>query len=149
SLPMASRIALGLLDAAQRLRWSVGRRTLVKLLAGSKAAGMERREYTGSPYFGRLGFMPQDDIDALYKQLITMGYLKVVGSEYPVVEVTAVGKRALAHREAIPLELPASATPGRSRRSPEREAVEMDDAAMGLLANLKSWRSEEARRQGV
>ncbi len=149
SLPMGSRIALGLLDAAQRLRWSVGRKTLVKLLAGSKAAGMERREYTGSPYFGRLGFMPQDDIDALYKQLITAGYLKVVGSEYPVVEVTAVGKRALAHREAIPLELPASATPGRSRRSPEREAVEMDDAAMGLLSNLKSWRTEEARRQGV
>jgi ATP-dependent DNA helicase RecQ len=151
SLPMASRIALGLLDAARRLRWSVGRRTLVKLLAGSKAAGMDRREYTSSPYYGRLGFMAQDDIDGLYKQLIASGYLKVVGAEYPVVELTATGKRALAHREAIPLDVPASARgpspSSRTEASLPRERL--DEVGVDLLGALKAWRTEQARAQEV
>ncbi len=145
------RIALGLLDAAQRLRWSVGRKTLVKLLAGSKAAGMDRREYTGSPYYGRLGFMAQDDIDGLYKQLIAAGYLKVVGAEYPVVELTATGKRALAHREAIPLDVPATAR-GASPSSRTEAAVQarpLDEAGVDLLGALKAWRTEQAQSQGV
>ena len=147
SMPMGARIAIGLLDASQRLRWSVGRRTLVKLLAGSKASGMDRREYQASPYYGRLGFMSQDDIDTLYKQLITRGYLKVVGSEFPVVELTATGKRALAHREVIDLDVPASAS-GKSR-SRSAQAEPFDDEDEALLANLKSWRTETAREQGV
>ena len=151
SLPMASRIALGLLDAARRLRWSVGRRTLVKLLAGSKAAGMERREYTSSPYYGRLGFMAQDDIDGLYKQLIASGYLKVVGAEYPVVELTATGRRALAHREAIPLDVPASArgpSPS-SRTEASLPKKPLDEVGVDLLGALKAWRTEQARTQEV
>ncbi len=152
SLPMASRIAIGLLDLVRRLRWSVGRKTLAKILAGSKAAGMDRREYTESPYYGRLGFMSQDDIDSLYKQLIAIGYLKVVGSEYPVVELTALGKRALAHREAITLDMPtsASARGGSSKGASSVVPDEPLDAdAAGLFAELKAWRTEQARAQVV
>ncbi len=151
SLPMPSRIALGLLDAARRLKWSVGRKTLVKLLAGSKAAGMDRREYTGSPYYGRLGFMAQDDIDGLYKQLIAAGYLKVVGAEYPVVELTATGRRALAHREAIALDVPATAR-GASPSSRTEAAVQarpLDEVGVELLGALKAWRTEQAQTQDV
>ncbi|MDX1532371.1 MAG: RecQ family ATP-dependent DNA helicase, partial [Rhodothermales bacterium] len=152
ALPMPSRIALGLLDAVRRLRWSVGRRTLAKLLAGSTAKGMDRREYTSSPYYGRLAFMAQDDIDGLYKQLIAAGYIKVVGADRPVVELTATGKRALAHREAVALELPASATT-RSRAGlngsalAEPAAVPLDASEQALLDRLKAWRTESARAQ--
>jgi ATP-dependent DNA helicase RecQ len=151
SLPMASRIALGLLDAVRRLRWSVGRRTLVKLLAGSTAKGMDRREYTGSPYYGRLGFMSQDDIDGLYKQLIAAGYLKVVGAEYPVVELTATGRRALAHREAIALEVPSSARgpSPKTRTEASLPRKPLDEATVDLLGALKAWRTEQARAQEV
>jgi ATP-dependent DNA helicase RecQ len=151
SLPMPSRIALGLLDAAQRLKWSVGRKTLVKLLSGSTAKGMDRREYTESPYYGRLGFMSQDDIDGLYKQLIAAGYLKVVGAEYPVVELTATGRRALAHREAIPLDVPATAR-GASSGSRVETAVQarpLDEVGVDLLGALKAWRTEQAHAQDV
>ncbi|MEM1041171.1 MAG: ATP-dependent DNA helicase RecQ [Bacteroidota bacterium] len=151
SLPMAARIAIGLLDLVRRLRWSVGRKTLVKILSGSKAAGMDRREYTESPYYGRLGYLSQDDIDSLYKQLIATGYLKVVGSEFPVVELTVSGKRALAHREAIALDMPASAS--RSTASKGSSAAVPDAPlgaeAAGLLVDLKSWRTEQAREQEV
>src|SRR5690606_20147080 len=60
ALPMPSRIALGLLDAVRRLRWKAGRRTLAKMLAGSKAENMAR--YERSPYFGRLSFLSQDEV---------------------------------------------------------------------------------------
>lgn len=146
SLPMPSRIALGLLDAVRRLRWSVGRRTLVRLLAGSKAAGMERRAYTESPYYGRLAFLAQDEIDGLYRQLIAGGYLKVVGSERPVVELTARGRRALAHREALPLEMPAEAA---RPRSAAPEPVPLDGEGEALLARLKAWRTATAAAEEV
>ncbi len=154
SLPMASRIANGLLDLVRRLRWSVGRKTLVKILAGSKASGMDRREYTESPYYGRLGFMAQDDIDALYKRLIADGYLKVVGSEFPVVELTATGKRALAHREAIALDLPASASrrsgsAGRANGAAPGTDAPLDNEDAALFETLKAWRTEQARAQEV
>jgi ATP-dependent DNA helicase RecQ len=152
SLPMPSRIALGLLDAVRRLRWNVGRKTLVKLLAGSTAKGMDRREYTESPYYGRLGFMAQDDIDTLYKQLIADGYLKVVGSEYPVVDLTATGKRALAHREAIDLKVPATARGASGGSRAAAAAVQekpLDEIGVDLLGALKAWRAEQASQQEV
>ncbi len=149
SLPMAARIAIGLLDLVRRLRWSVGRKTLVKILSGSKAAGMDRREYTESPYYGRLSFMSQDDIDGLYKQLIARGYLKVVGAEYPVVELTALGKRALAHREAVALDVPASASRSASPKRTEEPGEPLDADAADLFAALKAWRTEQAREQEV
>lgn len=74
-------------------------------------------------------------------------YLKVVGSEFPVVELTATGKRALAHREVIDLDMPASATRTKGGRSVSAEPLEEDDEA--LLANLKSWRTEMAREHSV
>ena len=149
SLPMSARIGLGLLDATRRLRWSVGRKTLVKLLAGSKASGMDRREYVESPYYGRLGFMAQDDIDALYKRLIADGYLKVVGSEFPVVELTATGKRALAHRETIELDMPASARGASPKRGPGVPDAPLDDETAALFQTLKAWRTEQAQAQDV
>ncbi len=150
ALPMGSRIALGLLDAVRRLRWGVGRLTLVKMFAGSKAQGMDR--YAGSPYYGRLGFLNQDDIDKLYKRLITDGYLRITGSDRPVVELTAVGKRALAHREAIPLEVPASSTPG-TRSSGSRSSAPadetIDEADVPLFDALKAWRTQTAKEAEV
>ena len=74
ALPMHSRIALGLLDAVLRLRWPVGRKTMAKILAGSRAKGMDR--YENHPYFGRLGMISLDDVDALYKGLLLKGYLR-------------------------------------------------------------------------
>jgi ATP-dependent DNA helicase RecQ len=151
SLPMASRIAIGLLDAVRRLPFAAGRLTLVKLLAGSKAQGMDRPVYTGSPYFGRLGFLSQEDIDALYKQLIAAGYLKITGGDRPVVQLTPSGQRALAHRQAIEVELPASPRFGTGREqtadAPPTEGL--DAVAAVRFESLRVWRSEMAREEAV
>jgi ATP-dependent DNA helicase RecQ len=149
ALPMPSRIALGLLDAVRRLRWKAGRRTLAKMLSGSKAEGMAR--YERSPYFGRLQFLSQDEVDGLYKQLLLKGYLRVTGGEYPVVELTALGEQALDYREAVPLDLHDVPTAPRERRA---SAASEDDAPLDaegerVFERLRQWRTETARALGM
>ncbi|MEL6444220.1 MAG: ATP-dependent DNA helicase RecQ [Bacteroidota bacterium] len=158
ALPMHSRIAIGLLDLVDRLRWSVGRKTLVRILTGSKAGDTEAK-YGTNPYYGRLGFYRQDDVDGFYKQLLAMGYLKV-GGEYMTVDLTALGTQALKHREAVPLDtdgpLPTgrgSASTNGARRSGSR-TVEYDEAALTpddapLFEALREWRTQRATADAV
>ena len=148
ALPMPSRIALGLLDAVRRLRWKAGRRTLAKMFTGSKAEGMAR--YERSPYFGRLAFLSQDEVDGLFKQLILKGYLRITGGEYPVVELTALGEQALDHREAVPLDMDDAPTAPRERRAAAPDAAEPLDAdGEALFERLRQWRTETARAREV
>jgi ATP-dependent DNA helicase RecQ len=156
ALPMPARIALGLLDAVRRLPFPVGRLTMARLLAGSKAKGMDRRAYTNSPYFGRLSFLSQDDIDGLYRQLVASGHLKVVGGDRPVLALTRAGARALAHRAEVPLELPASSHLGTAAARPSATGGSPPPAGEGLDADaavrfeaLRRWRTETARSEEV
>ena len=147
-IPMASRVALGLLDAVTRMRWPVGRLTLSKILAGSKAKGMDK--YERHPYYGRLQTVGQGSIDKIYKELLLKGYLRIGGDEYPVVELTPIGEQALAHREAIEVSVPAFGASGSRKRS--ASAVVSDDLAPedeALFERLRQWRIEQATEQGV
>ena len=151
-IPMASRVALGLLDAVTRMRWPVGRLTLSKILAGSKAKGMDK--YERHPYYGRLQTVGQGAIDKIYKELLLKGYLGIGGDEYPVVELTPTGEQALAHREAIDVTVPAfgsRSSSGGSRRS-AGAAVVSDDLAPhdeALFERLRQWRVGVATERGV
>ena len=150
-VPMASRVALGLLDAVTRMRWPVGRLTLSKILAGSKAKGMEK--YERHPYYGRLQTVGQGAIDKIYKELLLKGYLGIGGDEYPVVELTPIGEQALAHRETLDVSVPAfgSRSGGGSGRA-SRAAVVSDDLAPedeALFERLRQWRVEVATERGV
>ncbi len=146
-LPMQARIAIGLLDAVQRLPWNAGRKTLVKMLTGSQAEGMAK--YEMSPYFGRLNSMPQNQVDAHYKQLIVQGYLRVAGSPYPVVELTPLGEQAIAHREIIVLGVDDIPTTKKARRKQTVTDTQLSESARGLFESLRSWRTETARNLGV
>jgi len=154
ALPMPARIALGLLDAVRRLPFPIGRLTMARILTGSKAKGMDRRAYTNSPYFGRLSFLSQDDVDGLYRQLVASGHLKVVGGDRPVLALTPAGARALAHRAEVPLELPASSRLGTGAARPaggtaSPAADELDAAAAVRFEALRRWRTETARAEEV
>ncbi len=148
-VPMNSRVALGLLDAVTRMRWPVGRLTLSKILAGSKAKGMDK--YEGHPYYGRLQTMGQGSVDGIYKELLLKGYLGIGGDEYPVIELTPVGQQALAYRESIDIDVPAfgSRRSSSSSRSAPAELAEMDGDDVLLFERLREWRAEQARERGV
>lgn len=144
-LPMNARIALGLLDAVRRLRWAVGRVTLAKILAGSKAKGMEK--YEGHPYYGKLQTLGQGTVDGIYKDLLLKGYLRIGGDEYPVVELTPLGAHALDHRDAIDVEVPAFGSRSSSASSAPDDPLDGDDEA--LFEALRQWRADLARERGV
>ncbi|MEM0963146.1 MAG: RecQ family ATP-dependent DNA helicase, partial [Bacteroidota bacterium] len=144
ALPMASRIALGLLDAVTRMRWPVGRLTLSKILAGSKAKGMDK--YERHPYYGRLQALGQGAVDEVYKELLLKGYLRIGGDKYAVVELTPVGEQALAHREAIEVSVPAF---GAGRRTAPAGDAPLDAADGALFERLRQWRTEQASERAV
>ncbi len=158
-IPMHSRIALGLLDAVTRLRWPVGRKTMTKILSGSKAKGMDK--YEGHPYYGRLGMMSLDDVDALYKALLLKGYLKMVsiegsgGNQYQVVDVAPLGRQALAHREAIDVgrdglaEKVTRGARGSSSGGRSDDHIELSADGEDLFERLRAWRSELATEKEV
>lgn len=145
ALPMNARVALGLLDAVRRMRWPVGRVTLAKILAGSKAKGMEK--YERHPYFGRLATIGQSAVDGIYKELLLKGYLRIGGDEYPVVELTPIGEQALDHREAIDVEVPAFGSGARASASAEAGDLDPEDEA--LFERLRAWRTEQATERAV
>jgi ATP-dependent DNA helicase RecQ len=145
-LQMESRIALGLLDAVRRQPWPVGRRTLARVLVGSKAAGMER--YERNPYYGRLSVHSEDDVDGFYRQLLLAGYLRVSGGDRPVLELTALGSQAIDHREAVPLDLASGRAPGRQRGARAVPAA-LNAEGEALFERLRTWRSREAAARKI
>lgn len=141
SLPFSTRIALGLIDACRRLPFQVGRKTLVGILTGSEAKGMDRPTYRNSPYYGRLKEYRAKDVDQAYQELIGAGYLRIEGGDRPVIRLTTKGERAYSHREVIPLDF-------REKRTEIRtESGRIASVNPELLDALKEWRTEEARRR--
>ncbi|WP_412062774.1 RecQ family ATP-dependent DNA helicase [Rubrivirga sp. IMCC45206] len=146
-LTMDARVALGLLDAVRRMRWPVGRLTLAKILAGSKAKGMDK--YESHPYYGRLQMVGQGSIDAVYKDLLLKGYLRIGGDEYPVVELTPLGDQALDHRDTIDVKVPAFNAGGSRKRSGTADDTPLEPDDQALFETLRSWRADLAREGGV
>ena len=158
-MPMSARIAIGLLDAATRLPWPVGRKTLAKILAGSRAKGMDR--YARHPYYGRLQALGLDTVDGLYKQLLLQGYLRMASREagenrFQVVELTSTGASALEHRIRIDLDgiggladrLAGKPAAGGARGT-GATPVDLGEADLGLFERLREWRTDQAREQVV
>jgi ATP-dependent DNA helicase RecQ len=105
-LPNAERAALIILDTVRRLKHGVGRGKLAQILKGSKAKDIMKFGYNKNIYYGRLAVFRQIEIEAMIDQLHEMGYLKVVGGEYPVLTLTPQGAVAVQNKQAIPLKLP-------------------------------------------
>ena len=105
------RAALIILDCIRRIKFRVGRGKLSKILHGSKAQEILKFHHEKNAYYGQLAALKQRDIDALIEQLIESGYIKVIGSEYPVLSLTPLGEKAIAQKGIIELALPRSLNP--------------------------------------
>lgn len=88
-------VALILLDTVHRLSTKVGREKLAKILKGSSAADIQKFHYDRNVYYGRLAAFMLREIVGLVDQLIELGYLKVIGGKYPVVNLTSLGEAAI------------------------------------------------------
>jgi len=117
------QVALAVLDTVRRLPRAIGREKLAQVLKGSRAKDILTWGYDRSPYYGRLADLTLEEIQAIIRQLIQVGCLKVVGGKLPVVQLTPRGQQALAQREAIQVHVPGRHRPeAAQRKREEREA---------------------------
>jgi ATP-dependent DNA helicase RecQ len=148
------RIAL---SGVGRLSGRFGVERVAQVLIGGQGKEVLDRGLDRIPTYGKLSLLPLDYVKDLLGVLADAGLVERRGIEGGrpgafVLALTAEG-RAVAKGEVRPeLDLPARAGP---RRRPARggalAAAEPDpaDADPELLARLKSWRTEEARRKSV
>jgi len=111
------RAALVILDCIRRLKIKVGREKLAQILHGSKAQDIVKFHHDQNVYYGRLAAVKQANIENLAAQLMELGYIKVIGGEYPVVSLTPRGENAIREKATIALELPGSLDENALRRA--------------------------------
>jgi hypothetical protein len=111
------RAPLIILDCIRRIRFRVGRGKLSQILHGSKAQDILKYHHEENAYYGQLAALKQGDIDVLIGQLIERGYIKVIGGEYPVLNLTPLGENTIKQKELIELALPRSLNPEELERA--------------------------------
>jgi ATP-dependent DNA helicase RecQ len=152
----AARAAL---EVVAKLGGRFGRARVAEVLKGSRTAGILSIGLERTPGYGALAASwTLAGIRELLGALEEAGYLAVTGLEYPIVGVTAKGRRALAGVEPIGLLAgaaerfaPAAAFgggDGGTRHAAEAGAP-LGAEGEGLLAALKAFRRDEAGTRGV
>jgi len=114
------RAALVILDCIRRVHIKVGREKLAQILHGSKAQDILKFHHDKNVYYGRLAVVKQNDIEAMIGQLIEMGFIKMIGGEYPILSLTPRGENAIKQKETIALNLPKSLGATEIRRAKEK-----------------------------
>lgn len=99
-------IALIILDALDRASRDLGRSKLAQVLAGSRAADILQFGHNLNPNYGKLSGIPQSVIRNLADELISEGYIRMIGGTLPVLKLTPLGVTALRERRPISLALP-------------------------------------------
>ncbi|HLO31481.1 MAG TPA: RecQ family ATP-dependent DNA helicase [Anaerolineales bacterium] len=117
------RAALMILDCVRRVHIKVGREKLAQILHGSKAQDILKFRHDKNVYYGKLAVVRQNDIEELVEQLVEMGYIKVIGGEYPILSLTPRGENAIKQKEAILLKAPGSLDAAEIRRAKARLAA--------------------------
>jgi ATP-dependent DNA helicase RecQ len=121
-MDLIERAALIILDTVRRQGTrTVGRIKLAQILKGSKAQDIQQFHYDKNAYYGKLAALKQKDIEEMILELVSLGYFKVVGGEYPIIKLTPKGESAIQHKAPIPLKPPQ----GFSRHKVEKKKAQM------------------------
>jgi ATP-dependent DNA helicase RecQ len=111
------RAALIILDCIRRLKIKVGQGKLAQILHGSKAKDILKFHHDKNVYYGKLSLLKQSDIENLIGQLLELGYIKIIGGEFPVVSLKPRGENAIKQKANIMLDLPKSLEANEFRRA--------------------------------
>ncbi len=148
NLSRAERATLVILDALRRLQWNIGRKRLAEILKGSKSKGMSEY-YRKSTYYGRFAEFSLKDIEDMIEQLVLAGYLKIIGGDMPVLELTRRGELALKTRSAFALELPGAGERSSGGKKRKRYATSGTTDETETLFQQGNSPSEIAQARGL
>ncbi len=137
-----------------RLNGHVGAANLAAVLGGRATAWTRRNPWvTELPVYGSLAAWTEEGLRELLRQLVEAGLAAQSHGEYPVLSITAEGRRVLRGgaepelrvREREP-ERPATAGRASPLQSPPSSPGQADAR---LVERLRRWRAEAARAAGV
>jgi len=127
------------LAATARFSGRVGLANVAAVLGGRRTKWSTAQAWVQElPFHGALNRWKEERIRLLLSGLMQAGLARQSSGEYPVVEITAAGRDALAAKTNPSLTLPAVAPKAASR-----------DVPVETLDRLRRWRLETARAAGV
>ena len=127
------------LEAVARFTGRVGLANVAAVLGGRQTKWSKAQSWVEQlPFHGSLRGWKEERVKLLLAELIAGGFARQSAGEYPVVELTAAGRGALAQRMVPELTLPA-----------EPKKVALADVPAEMLERLRRWRRETALASGV
>lgn len=99
--PVARLVLKAVLDVKEQF----GAGYIIHLLSGSSSQRISA-EHRSLSTFGSAAHLAKHDLHTLIYELITQGYLQKTESMYPILNVTAKGRKALQHQEPVFLNKP-------------------------------------------
>ncbi|MBX3249575.1 MAG: ATP-dependent DNA helicase RecQ [Myxococcales bacterium] len=137
------------LAGVARANRRVGLRAVAEMLAGKKSTKLARMGLEGLTTFGLLAPRDVDWVVALLRRLVTAGLVELIGTDYPLVGLTAKGVPVMKGAQPSRVLLPP--TQRRRARAPraeaERATLGPDDAV--VFERLREARLELATAHGV
>jgi ATP-dependent DNA helicase RecQ len=142
--PIPVEAVMAGLAAVARFSGRVGMANVAAVLGGRQTRWSASQPWVEQlPFHGSLKAWSDRRVRQLLAEIVAAGLARQSSGEYPVVELTAPGREAIAHRSPPALTLPAD-TPGASRGTSS-----YPDAPAETVERLRRWRLETARSTGV
>ncbi|WP_027364928.1 RecQ family ATP-dependent DNA helicase [Desulfotruncus alcoholivorax] len=146
-----SKEPLVVLSCVAELQRGVGRKKLADILRGAASANMSAFGYDSLIYYRSLAGKSGKAILEMVDRLLADGYLALKGAEYPVVVLTALGRKALKKSEPLPVMIKKNKVGLKELAGrPVKDDANKNETApdeMGLLSALKEYRSSLARQE--
>jgi len=101
---LGNQVAHQILQCLTELNQPLGREKLSRVLRGSEAVSITKYGHHQIPSYGVLKLFTIDRIVEMLDWLIEHGYFKLIGGNYPVVQLSPKGEQAL--HEELPISLP-------------------------------------------
>jgi len=154
-VPQGNAIAPAVLDTVAWCGGRFGMGRIVDILRGSRSKVLAAYGAADCPTYGMCGTETKLAVTGYVKALVNSGYLRVEGTEYPTLELTAKGREALQGLRLVELEQLEGATSHGSGERPRRLEVVPTPIPMTLppdrqlVERLRQLRSELAEEEGV
>jgi ATP-dependent DNA helicase RecQ len=145
----ATEVARKALSAIYRTGQRFGAVHLVDVLKGRTSERLLRWDHHRLGVFGIGAELGDAEWRSVFRQLVALGYAEVDHAAYGALKLTPAARPVLRGEQRIEMRSSRPVKPAKLAGARKAHASPEQDLDAGLLARLKEWRREEARRQAV
>ena len=155
TVPQGHAIAQAILDTVAWCGGRFGLGRIVDILRGSRSKVLAAYAVADCPTYGVCRTETKLSVTSHVKALVSSGYLRVEGTEYPTLEVTPIGREVLQGLRTVELEQLGDASSRGSGENHRRPDAALTGTPMTsppdrqLVERLRQLRSELAEEEGV